>query len=374
MAELLISFALKEGRVVHVDAVDRGRACRCICPACEGPLVARKGNIRVHHFAHDADTACDGESALHATARLLLFQRIQDALQEQRDIPLFWQCLICPDECRHDGNLLKRAVNAAMELTISDADIRPDILLTGIDGIPTALLEIVHTHAPEKSVIRYAKDNNLPLLEFHVNAGDDLHQFSEGALTPQTARMPGCPCRTCGNCGERVCDSDKHHHCLHCNKIYDSSYGPNDGHYFCEKCQKCVDAPSDFSIFHWHCRDCGVACNGTRDRYVRCFCCYNERKFGVKCNVRDKPDHRHCWGCGRVFNDRGIYEFCYRCHQGKLAKDMWERDEAWQEQEKVQQERERQREIERERERQGWAALQRDLDMSIAHRQRRMGP
>lgn len=370
MAELLIPYALKDGRIVHVDSVDRGRACDCICPACNGLLVARKGDIRVHHFAHDMYAICNGESALHATAKHLLFQRIQDALREKRDIPLSWRCLICPEACQHNGNLLKRTATVAMEQTVPGANIRPDILLVNDDGTPAALLEIAYTNIKllDGAVIRYAKDNYLPLLEFHVKTADDLVHLNENILTPQTAFMPGCPCLTCRYCEERVCTPDKHSHCQRCNKIYDPGYGPNDGHYFCEQCQQCVDAHSDFSIFHWHCRDCGIACYG-RSRHVRCFCCFNERKFGVKCTARNRPDHRHCRDCGRVFNDRGIYEVCYNCNQVARPQAMREREEAKCEQEKVYREREREQELERERERQEWAALQRDLDMSIAIRQ-----
>ena len=253
MTELLIPYALKDGRVVHVDSVARGRACNCICPACEGPLVARKGSIRSHHFAHDKDSGCNGESALHATAKLLLFQRIQDALHEQTDIPLVWHCSICPDAHLHRGNLLKRTASVEMEQTILDANIRPDILLTGANGMPTALLEIVHTHAPEGNVIRYAEDNEIPLLEFRVDGADDLVRIAEESLRPATTSVPVCPCRVCHICGERVCDTDKHRHCRHCNQIHDPNYGPNDGHFFCKKCQECVNAPSDK---HRHCKHC----------------------------------------------------------------------------------------------------------------------
>ncbi len=389
MAEPLIPYALKDGRIVHVDSVARGRACDCTCPACNGLLVARKGDIRVHHFAHDtyAIAICEGESALHATAKHLLFQRIQDALREKRDIPLSWRCQVCPEACQHDGNLLKRTATVRMEQTVPGANIRPDILLTNDDGFPAALLEIAYTNIKllDGAVIRYAKDNNLPLLEFRVKTADDLVHLNENILTPQTAFIPSCPCPTCRYCEERVCAPDNHSHCQHCNKIYDPGYGPKDGHYFCEQCQQCVDAPSDFSIFHWHCRDCGIACYGTSGRYVRCFCCFNERKFGVKCTARNRLDHRHCKSCGRVFNDQGIYEDCYKCHKIAHSQAMREygqaqqeqekaRQEAEKEQEKIRQARERDYELKREQWKQDWAPLQRDLDKSIARRQSQTGP
>ncbi len=41
-----------------VGDVARGKACACFCPDCRGPLVARKGEVRVHHFAHADQREC----------------------------------------------------------------------------------------------------------------------------------------------------------------------------------------------------------------------------------------------------------------------------------------------------------------------------
>ena len=50
-----------------MDEVARGLACGCTCPDCGGALVAKKGALRTHHFAHHRQSACSGlgESALH---------------------------------------------------------------------------------------------------------------------------------------------------------------------------------------------------------------------------------------------------------------------------------------------------------------------
>src|SRR5690554_3593978 len=54
-----IPFALgPNGEWRDVDEVDRGLACACRCPACKGPVVARQGEIRVHHFAHHDRRQC----------------------------------------------------------------------------------------------------------------------------------------------------------------------------------------------------------------------------------------------------------------------------------------------------------------------------
>jgi competence protein CoiA len=68
-------FALHEsGRVTHVSDVLSGLACKCACLDCREPLVARKGEIREHHFGHTSGREHDWvwETHLHAYANQLI--------------------------------------------------------------------------------------------------------------------------------------------------------------------------------------------------------------------------------------------------------------------------------------------------------------
>ncbi|MBU4485366.1 MAG: hypothetical protein KKD38_00420 [Candidatus Delongbacteria bacterium] len=47
--ELKLPFGMKDGKLVQVSDVEQGSKCGCICPACAQPLVARKGEINIHH-------------------------------------------------------------------------------------------------------------------------------------------------------------------------------------------------------------------------------------------------------------------------------------------------------------------------------------
>lgn len=71
-----IPFGVKaEGRLVPVHDVQRGAKCGCVCPRCGKPLVARKGKIRAHHFAHAPGVPhCEGaaETALHLMAKQIV--------------------------------------------------------------------------------------------------------------------------------------------------------------------------------------------------------------------------------------------------------------------------------------------------------------
>lgn len=73
-----LTFALKNDEVVSIDEVDSGLACRCICPACGVPLIAKKGQYNQHHFAHyNADSCGKGmETIIHRLAKKVIVENM----------------------------------------------------------------------------------------------------------------------------------------------------------------------------------------------------------------------------------------------------------------------------------------------------------
>lgn len=74
-----------DGRLLHIDGVPSGLACNCICPGCGRQMVAKKGSVQAHHFAHyaqqDGRTCVSaGETALHKFAKRVLNDRLEIAL------------------------------------------------------------------------------------------------------------------------------------------------------------------------------------------------------------------------------------------------------------------------------------------------------
>jgi hypothetical protein len=62
---------------VPISAVSSGMKCGCVCPICYGDLVARKGVVRKHSFAHQAEAhgfgcAHAAESILHRLAKSVI--------------------------------------------------------------------------------------------------------------------------------------------------------------------------------------------------------------------------------------------------------------------------------------------------------------
>lgn len=72
----LLKYALNEDNMlVHIKSVEKGLKCKCICPSCRQPLVAKnKGEYKTPHFAHKSGYDCPGArmTALHMLAQQIL--------------------------------------------------------------------------------------------------------------------------------------------------------------------------------------------------------------------------------------------------------------------------------------------------------------
>ena len=77
MGQIKYSYCLNENNeLVHISSVsaENRHSYTYHCLECGQPMVPRLGVDRKWHFAHKADTACDGESYLHKLAK----RRIRD--------------------------------------------------------------------------------------------------------------------------------------------------------------------------------------------------------------------------------------------------------------------------------------------------------
>lgn len=72
--EIDLCAGIRDNTLVFIEEVDRGLECNCYCPYCGGRLVAKKGDIKRHHFAHYQVENCGKglETALHLYAKEVL--------------------------------------------------------------------------------------------------------------------------------------------------------------------------------------------------------------------------------------------------------------------------------------------------------------
>lgn len=83
--EIKLPFGLNMNNIlVHIDDVERGKKCGCVCPCCRIPLIAAQGKEKQHHFKHDTGHECEGglESSIHLAAKQIIKEKKRITLPE----------------------------------------------------------------------------------------------------------------------------------------------------------------------------------------------------------------------------------------------------------------------------------------------------
>jgi hypothetical protein len=162
--QVKLAFGLRQGQILHISEVSRGKNCACICPACERPLVAHKGNSRPggrrHHFKHLPDASafyCAGnqEGAIHQFAK--------QCLEKHRVLTL------PPVKRQHIESAPQRVVSLntiVFEQAVTRARYRPDATAYG-DTSPL-LIEFENTHPVGPEKIAKIIADNLPAVEIKL--------------------------------------------------------------------------------------------------------------------------------------------------------------------------------------------------------------
>lgn len=168
MAKMIFAKHKDTGKIVSIDEVASGLKCNCVCPYCNAMLEAKKGKIRVHHFAHsdkDEISFCS-ESALHLAAK--------EILKEERKLALP-SLKIGDDIYRKSFEILPNGYefnysNIEIEKSILvDGDvIRPDVIV-GNDKADLAI-EILVSHAVDDEKKEKIQQARLTTIEIDLNA------------------------------------------------------------------------------------------------------------------------------------------------------------------------------------------------------------
>lgn len=168
------AYGLRDGRLVHVSEVPRGLACGCACPACGAALLARKGKVRVHHFAHSNSAICQGaaETVLHLLAKELFLEL------DTFEIPPYHfkkrRMLKTGDEVVHEEQLLKGGT-VRIDRVVLEANkgaFTPDVEI--ISGPKTLMVEIAVTHKVDDAKLKRIRRHDVPALEIRLSVDDAL--------------------------------------------------------------------------------------------------------------------------------------------------------------------------------------------------------
>lgn len=130
------------GRMRHIATVVRGLACRCRCIDCDDELIAKKGAVRDHHFAHlsAAEHDWSWESHLHAWAKQLIVDRGGLA------VPLH-AAVASHIGLQGAATYANLTAGAPIEQEVRVGGLRPDLVLSTSTGRVSVALEVRVTHA-----------------------------------------------------------------------------------------------------------------------------------------------------------------------------------------------------------------------------------
>lgn len=173
-ANFIIGYGVKFGELVHISNVSKGLACQCKCANCGKLLVAKKGELKVHHFAHEANSECNGaaETTLH-----LLSKKIIGELDTIFIPPYHF---LKSKRHRHGVNVshAEKIVNGG-EIKIDEVVIekylrnfKPDILIAS--GQKQLIIEIAVTHKVNRAKLRLIRKYDSPAIEISLELIDAL--------------------------------------------------------------------------------------------------------------------------------------------------------------------------------------------------------
>ena len=156
-------YALKDGNIVSIDEVQNGKDCGCVCPACGNKLWARKGEQRMHHFAHEPHTHCEYgyESSLHLAAKDILSR------SEKMVIPPIYVEFPQSGKSKELLYLKKEIPVDRVELEKRFDDIIPDIVV--YSGDKYFFIEIYVTHPIDDEKLKKLKEKNISTIEIDLS-------------------------------------------------------------------------------------------------------------------------------------------------------------------------------------------------------------
>lgn len=162
MGAYLLTIANNEnGELIHVDSVPNGKNCKCLCPHCKSPLVAKnRGKKRIHHFAHEHNQDCKAcfETTIHKLAK--------DIIKEAAEIMLPSRDDLFANKEKPTGSV--KLTDVCVEKWDEQLKIKPDVEGVMENG-QKLLIEILVSHKVDERKAKIIVDNNLLCVEIDVS-------------------------------------------------------------------------------------------------------------------------------------------------------------------------------------------------------------
>lgn len=158
------------------------------CPVCKEPVILKKGEKKVPHFAHKITETCNPKTIMHKTAKILIKQMIEEWKLGKTQSPIVERkCHVCGDIVTQ--LLPDKVYSVALEHKMVDGTI-PDIVLMDNEKTPLAAIEIRVTHAVDEEK---SKKISIPFIELE---GKDVIE-NPTVWVPVTDKFKPVICRNC---------------------------------------------------------------------------------------------------------------------------------------------------------------------------------
>lgn len=116
-----------QGRPIPIAAAGRG-AQGYRCPICNGAMLARKGNVKQHHFAHESLYHCTPENVAAAIATKWLVMQLAHRMVLKKPAKVYWQL----GDQDFEGDILNEVVTIVEGYETEHG--KADIALLDADG------------------------------------------------------------------------------------------------------------------------------------------------------------------------------------------------------------------------------------------------
>jgi hypothetical protein len=157
------------------------------CPVCQGRMIAKLGNVKQHHFAHESIKTCTPESVAAAAAGQWLALQLRDCLTTRRSVTLSWPCVLCQQP--HTADLLNGV--GSVKHHLEDEGHAFDVAL--LDAFGHVKAAVLLKKQPD-GLLEWSVRRGIALIVIdatqHHAEGFDLAQMLKGA------RFYGGPCET----------------------------------------------------------------------------------------------------------------------------------------------------------------------------------
>lgn len=176
-----------KNQLIQIDDVDKELQQKYFCCNCGDELIARKGKINSHHFAHKNKLECNYETYLHKVSKIKFYDNYLQCLKNNKPFYLEYSTKQICNSCLNDQrlrifcNLFDKIERYDLTKTFDKIEIEkgyngfiPDLQLKSSKLNEVIFIEIAVTHKCEEVKLK----SGIRIIEFKVNEEIDLNALS----------------------------------------------------------------------------------------------------------------------------------------------------------------------------------------------------